>query len=91
MINKDLKSLSDREKDLESKLKDLSKKESELESKESEIDDKLRNHEITLEEFESYKQEVLKLDREIKDWEGLHWKFQRNQIPPSAIPGTENF
>lgn len=90
-INKDLKSLSDREKDLESKLKDLSKRESELESRESEIDDQIRNHEITLEDFESYKQEVLKLDKEIKDWEGLHWKFQRNTIPPSAIPGTENF
>jgi DNA repair exonuclease SbcCD ATPase subunit len=84
-INNDLKLLSDREKDLESKLKNISKKESELESKESEINDKVRNHEITLEEFEIYKQEVLKLDKEIKDWEGLHWKFQRNTFPPSAI------
>ena len=30
----------------------------------------------------------MKLDQEIKDWENLHWKFQRNNIPPSAIPGT---
>ena len=90
-IDNDLKSLSNKEKELEFKLKEISKKESELESKGSEIDDKVRNHEITLEEFENYKQEVLKLDREIKDWEGLHWKFQRNQIPPSAITGTQNF
>jgi DNA repair exonuclease SbcCD ATPase subunit len=88
-INKDLKSLSDREKDLESKLKNISKREGDLESKESEIDDKIRNHKITLEDFESYKQEVLKLDSEIKNWENLHWKFQRNTIPPTAIPGTE--
>ena len=84
-INNDLKSLSDREKELESKLKDISKRESDLESKEDEIGDKIKSHEITLEDFEGYKQEVLKLDREIKDWEGLHWKFQRNTIPPSAI------
>ena len=90
-IDNDLKSLSNKEKELESKIKELSKKESELELKGSEIDDKLRNHEITLEEFESYKQEVLKLDIEIKDWENLHWKFQRNTIPPSAIPETKNF
>lgn len=88
-INNDLKSLSDKEKELESKLKDLYKRESDLEFKESEINDKTRKHEIALEEFEIYKKEVLKLDKEIKDWEGLHWKFQRNTIPPSAIPGTE--
>jgi myosin heavy subunit len=90
-INNDLKSLSDREKELESKLKEISKRESDLESKEDEINDKIKSHEITLEDFENYKQEVLKLDREIKDWEGLHWKFQRNEIPPSAIPGTQKF
>lgn len=90
-INNDLKSLSDREKELESKLKDISKRESDLESKEDEINDKIKSHEINLEDFESYKQEVLKLDREIKDWEGLHWKFQRNETPPSVIPGTQKF
>ena len=88
-INKDLKSLSDRERDLELKLKKLSKKESELESKKSEIEDKIRNHEINLEEFENYKQEVLKLDSEIKSWESLHWKFKRNTRPPSAITDTK--
>jgi myosin heavy subunit len=90
-INKDLKSLSDREKDLESKLKDLSKKESELEKKESKLEDSIRNHQISLEEFEGYKQEVIKLDAEIKNWENLHWKFRRNNVPPSAIPETKNF
>ena len=30
----------------------------------------------------------MKLDQEIKDWESLHWKLQRNQIPPSAIAET---
>ena len=88
-INSDLKSLSDKEKELENNLKKLSKKESELEKKESEISDKIRNHEILLEEFERYKQEVLKLDSEIKTWESTHWKFRRNMVPPSAITDSK--
>jgi uncharacterized phage infection (PIP) family protein YhgE len=88
-INSDLKSLSDKEKELENKLKELSKRESKLDKRESEINDKVRNHELSLEDFERYKQEVIKLDSEIKNWESMHWKFRRNEIPPSAIPDSK--
>jgi len=27
---------------------------------------------------------IKKLDKEIKDWENLHWKFKRLKKPPSA-------
>jgi SMC interacting uncharacterized protein involved in chromosome segregation len=83
-IDSDLELVTKREKDLEFKIKELNKKESELEIKESEIGDKIRDFEIRLEEFNLYKEEVIKLDREIKDWENLHWKFKRTKKPPSA-------
>jgi DNA repair exonuclease SbcCD ATPase subunit len=83
-IDSDLELVSKKEKDLEFKIKELNKKESELEIKESEILDKIRDFEIRLEEFNLYKEEVTKLDREIKDWENLHWKFKRTKKPPSA-------
>jgi DNA repair exonuclease SbcCD ATPase subunit len=83
-IDSDLELVSKKEKDLEFKIKELNKKESEVEIKESEIVDKIRDFEIRLEEFNLYKEEVTKLDREIKDWENLHWKFKRTKKPPSA-------
>jgi len=83
-IDSDLELVSKKEKDLEFKIKELNKKESELEIKESEILDKIRDFEIRLEEFNLYKEEIIKLDREIKDWENLHWKFKRTKKPPSA-------
>jgi hypothetical protein len=83
-IDSDLELVSKKEKDLEFKIKELNKKESEVEIKESEILDKIRDFEIRLEEFNLYKEEIIKLDREIKDWENLHWKFKRTKKPPSA-------
>lgn len=87
-INNDLSSLSEREKDLEVQLKKLKSKESELEQKESTINDIVRNIEIRVDEINLEEQSLMKLDQEIKDWESLHWKLQRNQIPPSAIAET---
>ena len=36
-------------------------------------------------EFHSYKEEIFKLDREIKEWEGRNMKMRRLNPPPSAI------
>jgi len=36
-------------------------------------------------EFDLYKEEVFKLDQEIKEWESLNVKLQRINLPPSAI------
>jgi hypothetical protein len=84
-IDNDLKSLSSKEKELEVKIKELSKRESDIEKRESEIEDKERNHQLTIEEFKSYSEEILRLDREIKEWEGSNMKMRRLNPPPSAI------
>ena len=34
--------------------------------------------------------ELNNLNTEIQNWEGLHWKFKRNMVPPSAIPETKS-
>ena len=84
-IDNDLKSLSSKEKELEVKIKELSKREAEVEKRESEIEDKERNHQLTIEEFKSYSEEIVRLDREIKEWEGRNMKMRRLNPPPSAI------
>ena len=87
-INKDLSSLSEREKDLEVQLRKLKSKESDIEQKESDINDAIRNLAIKIEEVNLEEQSLMSLSQEIKDWESLHWKLKRDQIPPSAIPET---
>lgn len=84
-ISLDLKSLSEKEKELEEDQKELKLLEDELTEKESEINDKIRDFEIKLEEAKMWEAELHKLNSEIQQWESLHWKFQRNTYPPSAI------
>jgi len=84
-IDKDLRALSEREKDLEISSKELKKKEEKLNDRESVIDDKIRNLEIRVEEMKHWEADVNRLNSEIKTWETLHWKLQRNNPPPSAI------
>jgi SMC interacting uncharacterized protein involved in chromosome segregation len=84
-IDKDLKIVSEKEKDLEIALKNLKKKEDNLLDRESEINDLVRDLELKKEEFQDWGEEIVKLDNEIRDWEKLHWKFKRMKKPPSAI------
>ena len=51
-IDKDLNSLSEREKEVESKLKDISKREEKLSKGEDSIQDKVRNYDILKDELE---------------------------------------
>jgi myosin heavy subunit len=84
-IDKDLKTVTEKEKGLEITAKDIKKREDKLLDREDEIDDLLRDIERKKEEFQDWGEEVVKLDQEIKDWEKLHWKFKRLKKPPSAI------
>ncbi len=83
-IDKDLKEVTEKEKDLELLSKELKRKEDKLNQLESDIDYKIRNFEIRKEEWNLYIEEIKKLDSEIKSWEGLHWKFKRMRKPPSC-------
>jgi hypothetical protein len=82
-IDKDLEVVSEKEKELEKLSKELKRKEDELIKRESAIEDKARDFDIKNEEFIQWSQEIIKLDKEIKDWEKLHWKFKRSAKPPS--------
>lgn len=84
-IDEDLEKVTNKEKELESKSKLISQKENEIIQKEAEINDKMRDFEIKYEEFKLYQNEVDKIEKEIKDWENLHWKFKRMQKPPSVL------
>lgn len=84
-ISLDLKSLSEKERELEEDQKELKLLEDELSERESELDDRIRDFEIKLEEGRMWEAELHKLNSEIKEWEDMHWKFRRNNMPPSAI------
>ena len=83
-IDKDLEIVSEKEKELEKLSKELKRKEDDLIKRESELEDKVRDFGIKNEEFISWSEEIIKFDKEIKDWENLHWKFKRSKKPPSA-------
>lgn len=84
-IDKDLRVVSEREKDLEVLSKQLKKREERINQLEAELSDRLRNIEIRTEEIKLWESDVNRLDVEIKNWEKLHWKLQRMNPPPSAI------
>lgn len=84
-IDKDLRELSEKERELELLKKQLKNREDELNQKEAELEDKLRDHLMNSEDYKMYEEELKKLAREIREWEGLHWKMKRMTKPPSAI------
>lgn len=69
-LNDDSKLLLEDKKDIDNKLK-------ELESVKNKINMEKKS-------LNFIKDDLIKLDNEIKEWEKLHWKLQRNP-PPSAI------
>jgi hypothetical protein len=89
-IDKDLKLVTEKEKDLEVLSKELKRNEEKLLQRESDIEEVEKLIQIKLEEILIERETLNRLNQEIKDWENLHWKFQRSTIPPSAIPETIN-
>lgn len=87
-IDKDLRVVSEKEKDLESLSKELKRREEKLNQREGDIEEVEKLLQLKIEQINLEEASLMKLDQEIKDWESLHWKFQRNNIPPSAIPET---
>ena len=84
-IDSDLKDLTERENAVEEKEKQLKKLEDSLVDREEEVSDKIRDYDIKYDSLKDWAIELEKLNGEIQDWENLHWKFQRNTKPPSAI------
>jgi TolA-binding protein len=84
-IDSDLKDLTERENAVEEKEKQLKKLEDSLVDREEEVNDKIRDYDIKYDSLKDWAIELEKLNGEIQDWENLHWKFQRNTKPPSAI------
>ena len=84
-ISKDLKSLSDKEKELEVKQKSIKLLEDTLFEEKLFIEHKVKEYNNLKEDTKGWREELLKLNKEINDWENLHWKLKRNVIPPSAI------
>jgi len=84
--------LASLEEDLLREKDDILKLKTGLESEKNEFLDKsenlnriereLKHKEIDIEET---KKELIKLDNEIKEWEGTHWRLRRDKKPPSAI------
>lgn len=87
-IDRDLKTVTEKEKELESLSKELKRKEELLLQKESDLQEVEKYLTIKIEEVNLEEASLMKLDQEIKDWESQHWKLQRMNIPPSAIEGT---
>lgn len=85
-IDTDIKMVTEKEKELEILQRDLVRKEEDLLQKESEIKEIENLIKLKIEDIDLEEESLMKLDDEIKNWEKMHWKFQRNSIPPSAIP-----
>jgi hypothetical protein len=87
-IDKDIREVTEKEKDLEVLSKELKRREERLNQREGDIEEVVKHLDLKIEQINLEKSSLIKLDKEIKDWEGMHWKFQRNNFPPSAIPET---
>ena len=55
-----------------------------IQQQQARIDSLTEALEIQKEESILYTEEIKKLDKEIKDWEKIHWKLKRGTKPPSA-------
>lgn len=87
-IDDDIKKVTEKEEQLENLQKELMRKEEELLQRESDLEEAEKLIKIKIDEINLEEESLMKLDGEIKNWENMHWKFQRNNIPPSAIPET---
>lgn len=87
-IDRDIRTLSEKERDIESKSGEVKRKEERLLQLESDIDEVKKYLLIKIEEVNLEESSLMKLEQEIKNWEGLHWKLKKDTIPPSAIPET---
>lgn len=87
-IDKDIRQVTEKEKDLELVSKELKRREERLNQREGDISEAEKLLQLKIEQVNLEEASLMKLDQEIKDWEKMHWKFQRNTIPPSAIPET---
>ena len=87
-IDLDLKYVTEREKNLEIVSRSIKEREDQVNQRESNINDTIRDFELKYEEIKRSQEEITKLNKEIQDWEKMHWKFQRNVVPPSALPET---
>lgn len=84
-ITMDLKSLSDKERELEVKQKSIKLLEDTLFEEKLLIEHKVKEYNNFKEDTKEWREELIKLNKEISDWENLHWKLKRNATPPSAI------
>jgi DNA repair exonuclease SbcCD ATPase subunit len=87
-IDSDIKKLTEKENELEILQKELMRKEESLLQRESDLEEVEKLIKIKIDEINLEEESLMKLDGEIKNWENMHWKFQRNNIPPSSIPET---
>jgi DNA repair exonuclease SbcCD ATPase subunit len=87
-IDKDIRALSEKERDIESKSGEIKRREERLLQLESDIEEVKKYLLMKIEEVNLEESSLMKLDQEIKNWEGLHWKLKRESIPPSAIIET---
>jgi len=87
-IDKDIRFLSEKERDIESKSGEIKRREERLLQLESDIEEVKKYLLMKIEEVNLEESSLMKLEQEIKNWEGLHWKLKRESIPPSAIPET---
>jgi len=89
-LTEESESITRREGELDARAKSVDEKSLEVESRISQLErleEELQNKSV---ELEQHREELVRLDGEIKQWEGSHWKFKRNTVPPSAIPESMN-
>jgi DNA repair exonuclease SbcCD ATPase subunit len=82
LLDKD-KELDTLEKELDKRILDIEKNEESIKRIKEELDEEKTTLEIARRELET-------LNKEITNWERLHWKFKRHMVPPSAIPESKN-
>lgn len=89
-LTEESESITRRETELDERALKVEEKSLEIENELSKLDKLNDELEAKTQELMDHREELQKLDAEIKNWESLHWKFKRNTTPPSAITESMN-
>lgn len=85
-IDKDMKFLSEKERNIESKSKEVKREEERLLQMDSDLEEIKKYLAIKIEEINLEEASLMKLNQDIKDWEEAHFKLERQELEKTSEP-----
>lgn len=84
-MKQDTDELNKKEEKLQEEIKLFNKSKQDFLEREEKLKETNRDLKLEIDEFNDYKDEIEKLDAEIRKWEKQHWKLKRMNKPPSSL------